>query len=63
MSVLLVEHNVDLVLSACDQVTVMASGRWLTTGPPGQVRDDPQVIEAYLGSSVRDSAEATGAPT
>jgi ABC-type branched-subunit amino acid transport system ATPase component/branched-subunit amino acid ABC-type transport system permease component len=58
MSVLLVEHNVDLVLSACDVVTVMESGRWLTTGPPSEVGTDPRVIEAYLGPDAHDPATA-----
>ncbi|GAA3516302.1 branched-chain amino acid ABC transporter permease/ATP-binding protein [Aeromicrobium panaciterrae] len=51
MSVLLVEHNVDLVLSTCDKVTVLENGQLLTTGIPSEVGTDPRVITAYLGSS------------
>lgn len=49
MGVLLVEHNVDLVLSVCDRVTVLDVGKLLTSGSPAEVRDDPAVITAYLG--------------
>ncbi len=62
MSVLLVEHNVDLVLAACDRVTVMESGRRLTTGTPAEVRSDPLVVDAYLGPDEAERVPSTGAP-
>ena len=50
-AVLLVEHDVDLVLSAADRLVAMAAGRVLADGPPEQVRDDPAVRAAYLDRS------------
>jgi branched-chain amino acid transport system ATP-binding protein len=47
---LVIEHNMDLVMSLCRPVMVMAEGRLLTVGPPEQVRSDPRVVAAYLGA-------------
>jgi ABC-type branched-subunit amino acid transport system ATPase component len=47
---LLVEHDLDLVMRACDTVIVMNEGRILTTGTPDDVRGDERVIDAYLGT-------------
>ena len=52
IAVLLVEHNVELVMSISDRVTVLESGRVLTSGRPEDVRADPAVLDAYLGTSV-----------
>ena len=49
MGVLLIEHNIDLVLSVCDRVTVMATGSLLTAGTPDEVRVNPEVLTAYIG--------------
>jgi ABC-type branched-subunit amino acid transport system ATPase component len=46
---LLIEHNMDMVMRLCDPVIVMAQGRVLVQGKPAHVREDPQVIDAYLG--------------
>lgn len=48
-TVLIVEHNIPLVLSLCDTVHVLAEGQILVSGTPEEIRNDPQVIEAYLG--------------
>jgi ABC-type branched-subunit amino acid transport system ATPase component/ABC-type branched-subunit amino acid transport system permease subunit len=46
---LLVEHTIPLVLDLCDPVVVFSQGRTIAEGPPGKIRDDPAVLEAYLG--------------
>ncbi|MGQ9368254.1 ABC transporter ATP-binding protein [Azospirillum sp. ST 5-10] len=44
-----IEHNMDFVMSLCSRVVVMAEGRVLAEGTPDAVRADPAVIDAYLG--------------
>jgi ABC-type branched-subunit amino acid transport system ATPase component len=51
---LLVEHNMDFVMTLCDQVTVLDSGAVVATGTPEVVRTDPRVLDAYLGTGDDD---------
>jgi branched-chain amino acid transport system ATP-binding protein len=48
-SVLLVEHDMQLVLEVCDLVHVLDFGEVIASGTPDQIRQDPQVQAAYLG--------------
>ncbi|GAA1037935.1 branched-chain amino acid ABC transporter permease/ATP-binding protein [Virgisporangium ochraceum] len=57
MGVLLVEHNVDLVLSTCDRVTVLEAGAVLARGTPREVARDPRVVSAYLGREADEADE------
>jgi branched-chain amino acid transport system ATP-binding protein len=49
MTFLIIEHNLDLVMSICDPIVVMARGRVIYEGPAAGVRADPEVLDAYLG--------------
>lgn len=46
---LIVEHNMDVVMTMCDTIVVMAHGEVLTTGTPEVIREDDTVLDAYLG--------------
>ena len=51
LSILLVEHDVELVMNLSDHVVVMHQGQKLAEGPPQQVRSDPLVQSAYFGEA------------
>ncbi len=50
MSILLVEHDMDLVMDVCDHLVVMEFGTRLTEGTPEEIQQNPQVRAAYLGT-------------
>ncbi|MGH9066158.1 MAG: ABC transporter ATP-binding protein, partial [Acidimicrobiales bacterium] len=49
VTILMVEHNLGIVDRMCDHVIVMAEGRTLAVGPMADLRENPQVVTAYLG--------------
>nr|WP_315874531.1 ABC transporter ATP-binding protein [Leptodesmis sichuanensis] len=49
LTFLIIEHNMDVIMSLCDRVWVLAEGRNLAAGTPAEIQSNPEVLEAYLG--------------
>jgi branched-chain amino acid transport system ATP-binding protein len=55
-TILMVEHNLSVVANLCDRITVLQRGSILAEGPYEEVSKNPQVLEAYVGSSDMNDA-------
>ena len=55
-----IEHDMDFIARLCDSVIVMAEGRVLTRGAPADILRNEQVIEAYLGTGLKNRVLAAG---
>jgi ABC-type branched-subunit amino acid transport system ATPase component len=53
LTIVVVEHIMELVMTVCDRITVLSFGEVLAEGTPEEVRADPRVIDAYLGHQAR----------
>jgi branched-chain amino acid transport system ATP-binding protein len=60
VSVLLIEHDMDLVFSFADRMTVLVNGAVLTEGTPQEIASDPQVKAVYLGHEADHTSQAEG---
>jgi neutral amino acid transport system ATP-binding protein len=49
MTFLIIEHNMDVIMSLCDRVWVLAEGKNLASGSPAEIQTNPKVLSAYLG--------------
>jgi len=57
---LIVEHNMDFVMGLCDPIMVLDYGTVIASGPPEQIRNDPKVLDAYLGIDEDEEDSSAG---
>ena len=52
LTVVIIEHDMNLIMDICDRIVVMTEGRVLCSGAPSEIRKDQRVLEAYLGGEI-----------
>lgn len=60
VTVMIIEHDMRFIMGICRKIAVLSFGRLIATGPPAEIRRNPEVIEAYLG---RDQEDGSGGTT
>jgi len=63
VTIVLVEHDMNLVMEISDRIVVLHYGRILASGSPGEIKDNPEVIQAYLGEDWSEGSRTDGAPS
>jgi ABC-type branched-subunit amino acid transport system ATPase component/ABC-type branched-subunit amino acid transport system permease subunit len=61
LTLVVIEHDIPMIMSLSDRIVAMADGEVISSGTPSHVRNDPAVVEAYLGGSIA-AIERSGAP-